>query len=195
MTDPMPLVQPAPRSRWSIFWGGLVIACFLIGAAAAIIFIVQAGHDRDNAAAIQQQQGETIDNLASALDESRHQLQDNGLNPVAPPSSELVPVPGPAGEPGTAGAQGPQGPRGFDGHDGIDGKDGAPGAPGTTGLDGATGPQGDPGPAGAPGNPGADGQPPTSWSFTWVGITYTCQRTEPFDATAPTYTCNTTPPQ
>jgi uncharacterized protein HemX len=38
---------------------------------------------------------------------------------------------------------------------------------------------------------GQNGQPPVSWTYTdALGFSHTCGRTDPFDASAPTYTCN-----
>jgi len=67
---------------------------------------------------------------------------------------------------------------------------GEPGPAGPAGRDG------EPGPAG---EDGADGQPPLSWTFTHqpvVGpaVTYECTRTDPFDASAPTYECSPSQP-
>ena len=69
------------------------------------------------------------------------------------------------------------------------GPTGLTGQNGTNGADGATGAQGPPGATGAT---GADGQPPFSWTQPGVlpGTTETCTRTDPFDASAPTYQCS-----
>jgi hypothetical protein len=78
------------------------------------------------------------------------------------------PCVGPPGNPGAPGAAGA---------DGVNGQNGADGANGTNGTNGAD---------------GAPGQPPTSWTEPGLlpGTTITCTRTDPFDASAPTYTCN-----
>ena len=91
---------------------------------------------------------------------------------LAAVTTYLISNPIPAGEPGPAGPAG------------RDGQDGAPG------------PAGPAGPAGAD---GSDGQPPLSWTFTHqpvVGpaVTYECTRTDPFDASAPTYECSPSQP-
>jgi len=63
---------------------------------------------------------------------------------------------------------------------------GPQGPPGRDGADSTV-----PGPTGATGPAGADGQPPVSWTYDDVlGMAHTCTRTDPFDATAPTYTCS-----
>jgi hypothetical protein len=81
-----------------------------------------------------------------------------------------------------------QGPMGLDGLNGTNGTNGVDGTNGADGSPGPQGPQGDTGPTGAA---GADGQPPFSWTYTdALGMQHTCTRDDPFDAAAPTYTCN-----
>jgi hypothetical protein len=129
------------------------------------------------------------------------QLLDLGKVPAAQKPSEVVP--GPSGARGAQGEPGATGPRG---DIGVPGQTGPPGPPGATGDAGQPGPQGPEGPvgpagpAGAAGAPGAtgpagsDGQPPLSWTFTdALGLPYTCNRTDPFDPSAPTYSCAPTP--
>jgi len=140
-----------------------------------------------------QQQGAIISTLAANNDELREQVDDLGEVPVAPPSDDVIEdapaIPGATGPQGPAGPQGPRGEPGKDGKDGTDGAAGPSGQAGTDGSPGATGAQGAPGPAGTD---GAAGQPPTSWTFQWLGFTYTCTRTDPFDAASPQYECNQT---
>jgi len=135
-----------------------------------------------------QQQGSVIATLSANNDALREQVIEQGEQPVAPPSDEVTDeaptVPGPQGQPG------PQGPRGEPGEDGKDGPAGPPGPAGTNGTDGAAGATGATGPAGPAGPSGAPGEPPMSWTFDWLGFTYACTRTDPFDAAAPTYECN-----
>lgn len=140
------------RSRWPIFWAIITGVALAVAAIVTVTTIAQMARSSETANALLQQQANTIDNLAGALDESRSQLEDNNIDPVVPPSSEIVP--GPAGPEGSAGPQGPQGPRGFDGAPGGDGKDGAAGPEGATGP---AGPQGDQGPAGTDGAAGPQG--------------------------------------
>lgn len=109
------------------------------------------------------------------------------------------------GSSGPAGAVGPRGPRGDKGENGSPGPSGTAGAAGPSGDVGATGPAGAPGSSGAAGKDGKDGatgpvgpagidgQPPTSWTFTYLLITYQCDRTTPFDPKTPTYTCEVKP--
>jgi len=134
-------------------------------------------------------------------------------SPTPVPGVSIVAGPpgpaGPAGPPGIPGADGATivGPRGLAGPSGqvgpagMPGLVGAPGSPGPQGPQGSAGPAGPQGsagpagPAGAPGSPGpsgpsgADGQPPQSWTFTYLGVSYTCTRSTPFDPSAPTYDC------
>jgi len=98
-------------------------------------------------------------------------------------------APGPRGDPGPAG---PPGSPGSDGEDGADGKDGSTGQrgdpgpavtgpPGLKGDPGTPGPRGEQGAKGEPGSrgePGPAGPPPSGWTFTWLGVTYTCRPTE-----------------
>jgi len=128
-----------------------------------------------------QQQGGVIATLSANNDALREQVQSQGEIPVAPPSEQVVGAPGPIGAPG------PAGPKGDPGRDGRDGRDGAEGALGSSGTPGTVGPQGPQGPAGVD---GSAGEPPASWRFTYLFTTYECTRSTPFDAAAPTYTCN-----
>lgn len=144
-----------------------------------------------------QQQGSVIATLSANNDALRIQVLEQGETPVAPPAAEVAGPVGPQG-PGPTEEQvsiavraycasgsctGPAGPPGPAGQDStVPGPQG-PVGPGST----VPGPQGPEGPAGPS---GADGQPPSSWSYQWLGITYTCTRTEPFDPSTPTYTCS-----
>lgn len=130
--------------------------------------------------------------LFALYQQQNQQLLDNGIEPQTPQPSQIV-------QQGAAGADGPQGPRGIPGEDSqVPGPTGPPGSAGTNGADGSDGADSTvPGPQGEPGTPGSngvDGQPPTSWTYTdAVGIRYTCNRTDPFDPSAPTYSCAPTP--
>jgi hypothetical protein len=91
-------------------------------------------------------------------------------------------VTSPAGQ-GCVGVPGVAGAVGAAGQPGTNGVDGQPGQPGADGAVGATGPAGTP------------GSPPLSWTYSdQNGRDYTCTRTDPFDASAPTYQCGITPP-
>jgi collagen triple helix repeat protein len=91
------------------------------------------------------------------------------------------------GEPGAQGVPGPQGLPGSNGRDGIDGQ---PGAQGPQGEPGPAGPRGD---TGSTGPQGPAGPPPASWTWTFLGITYTCTRDTGSPDAAPTYTCSSPP--
>jgi hypothetical protein len=141
------------------------------------------------------------------------QVRDLGGKPVAGPSGS----PGKAGAVGSRGPQGPQGSPGASGKPaptltpkpGTSGASGAPGKPGAdstvpgpSGASGAPGadstvpgPSGPPGPAGSDGTDGKDGKngtngkPPASWTFTYLGVTYTCRPVDNFDESNPQYDC------
>lgn len=150
--------------------------------------------------------GEAVSTLAGDVRALREQVKSEGGTPVAPdpgqavedlPERAEVPVPtpgpsGPEGEPGepgdrgSPGASGRPGEPGAAGNDGADGPAGEPGEPGPAGPAGPPGPAGEPGPAGPPGSDGRDGAdgdrgpagpPPSSWTFTHGGVTYTCTPT------------------
>jgi uncharacterized membrane protein len=143
------------------------------------------------------------------------QVERLGGTPLVSPAPIPAGERGPAGQPGPQGEPGPSGPDGSPGPTGKPGKDGTPGRPGPTGppgVQGSPGPQGEPGDTvtgppgpkgdkgengkdgtdgakGASGDPGPRGEPgppPTSWTFTHLGITYRCTPTEPESTT---YTC------
>jgi hypothetical protein len=90
------------------------------------------------------------------------------------------------GEPGPGGPPGPQGPQGAQGPDGDPGPSGPAGPSGPVGV---AGQPGEAGPAGAKGDPGAAGQPPASWTWSFLGTTYTCTRDPGSPDAAPTYSC------
>lgn len=136
-----------------------------------------------------------ITKLADGLDTTRHQLEQHGVTPSAPPARSIVQ--GVPGAPGATGAQGVAGPSGAPGATGATGPAGSPGptgAQGVAGVEGPAGPQGPTGPAGADGKDGTDGaagQPPAGWTFTDpAGITYSCTRAADFDPSSPEYTCS-----
>ena len=141
---------------------------------------------------------ERYDSLFAAYEEVTRDCADaDDCQTDAPHPEDVEPIPG---VPGAAGDRGPQGEKGEQGERGFAGPPGATGpagdtggagAPGADGSPGQPGADGAPGAPGAPGTPGADGQPPLSWTYTdALLITHTCTRTDPFDATAPTYTCD-----
>jgi hypothetical protein len=95
------------------------------------------------------------------------QVENLGGNPVVDPEDFVGPqgIQGIEGEPGADGAQGDPGP---------EGAQGATGATGDPGPPGPQGEQGPTGPAGADGADGEDGQDVESFTFDWLGQTYTC---------------------
>lgn len=160
-----------------------------------------------------QEQSAQIAQLASNNDALRDQVQARGEVPVAPPAETVT------GEPARDGVDGRDGQDGRPptatevlaavatycelriscvGQPGADSAVPGPpgesikGDPGADGAAGRDGTDGQPGTDGAAGPPGADGQPPLSWTFTDArGFTQACARTDPFDPTAPTYSCTT----
>lgn len=82
---------------------------------------------------------------------------------------------------GPAGADGIDGSPGSNGVNGSDGQNGAQGVPGPAGPQGELGPAG---PQGIQGEPGPVGPAPASFSFTFLGVPYTCTNTGTGD-----YTC------
>lgn len=93
--------------------------------------------------------------------------------------------PGAAGSPGRSGGAGSPGPTGPAGPSGTQGAAGAPGQA-VTGPPGPAGPTGPAGKDGKDGTDGKDGSPPSSFSWTYLGVTYQCTPTSD-DSTA--YDC------
>lgn len=181
----------------------------LIGATLAAVvgmFVIQQQRIDSLTAALDHKEGqlsELIDNYAALADDCEEAADCETTTPAPEQVEESLP-----GTPGERGPVGPgasdaqvleqvrsycdarddcRGEPGEDGRDGTDGRDGVAGAPGPQGGPGEKGDKGDPGDSGTPGAPG---EPPLSWTFDFFGTTYTCTRTEPFDASAPTYTCS-----
>ncbi|EPD94621.1 hypothetical protein HMPREF1486_03174 [Streptomyces sp. HPH0547] len=150
-----------------------------------------------------------------ARDALAEQVERLGGKPVAgPPGSrgDAGRV-GPPGPQGPAGERGSPGPSGRPGASGTDGKPGPAGGPGAAGKDGPqgkpgeageAGPQGEPGPQGPKGEPGAQGPrgeqgpqgergpagpAPSSWTWTYNGVTYQCT---PTSDGATSYSCQPT---
>lgn len=205
MSDPKN-VRPSPR--WLI-WAVAVVFLAMLGVLTLVAFSLQgAEHDQFMVA---QQRHATIVQLSKNNDALRTQIEKLGQKPVAPSAASVI-----AGINGENGLNGSNGVNGRDGRgvvsftcqaDGSwlilfdDATTQTVGGPcvGATGGTGATGADSTiPGPAGAngaDGAPGADGQPPLSWTFPYTDelgktTTYTCTRSDPFDPSAPTYTCS-----
>jgi len=140
-----------------------------------------------------------------ARDALARQVEQLGEKPIAgPPGSRGDPddaKPGPRGPRGPAGERGDRGPTGKPGNSGKDGDAGSDGKTGKAGVDGAKGEKGEPGQEGVQGEPGPEGpkgEPgeagprgeqgpqgergpagpaPSSWTWTYNGVTYTCTPT------------------
>ena len=188
----------AEERRWRRGDVLAVTAAIALGAAFAWILLSIQGMNQDLRAK---------DASIAAL---AQQVKGLGATPVAGPSG----IPGKAG---AVGARGPRGFRGSPGPSGASGKpaptltsspgpSGASGAPGKPGADSTVpgpsgppgadstvaGPSGPPGPAGSDGTDGrdgSDGKPPASWTFTYLGTTYTCRPVDNFDESNPQYDC------
>lgn len=153
--------------------------------------------------------GERLRKAEADRDVLSEQVERLGGVPLVSPSAGPPGERGPVGPPGQTivGPRGQTGPSGPPGRAGKDGKDGVPGPAGVAGSPGPRGEPGEtvtgpPGPRGEPGKDGADGKdstvpgpqgergpqgpPPASWTFTHLGITYTCTPDEPGGTT---YTC------
>lgn len=122
------------------------------------------------------------------------------LHPVASPRIDytqlrayvvtyLADHPAPSGASGTNGSNGTNGTNGKDGQNATDAQVASAVSAYLMANPPSPGPTGATGPAGQNGSNGADGQPPVSWTYLLLGITYECDRTAPFDPAKPTYTC------
>lgn len=196
-----PLPSPPRTNRVLLLAAfGLLLGCGIVLWA---LFSMHSALQSERAA--QQSQQQAIGRLSSALDTTRSQLQQHGVQPSAPPATALV------GATGAQGAQGPAGPAGRDAPTpditaiarlaaGMvtpsPGPAGPSGAPGQS-IVGPQGPQGKPGAdstvAGPQGPQGSPGPPPSSWTWTdQTGTTYVCTQDTPGGTT---YTCRAqTPP-
>lgn len=98
--------------------------------------------------------------------------------PTGPPGPPGSPgSPGVNGHPGGPGSPGPGGASGAPGQPGAAGEPGAAGdagPPGPPGEPGPSGPAGPTGPSGDRGAPGPTGPEPASFTFVFLGRTYTC---------------------
>ena len=159
----------------------VVTGIAVVGLLAVMVFLMVGITDRDA----------KITQLSASTDALRVQVQEQGEIPVAPPAETVT------GEPGETGLQGPRGFRGDRGDTGLIGTAGIPGvagAAGGIGGQGADGADGAAGATGAGGTNGTAGEPPASWTWTDdAGVTYVCNRTDPFDPAFPTYSCTAQP--
>lgn len=158
------------RTRWVV----VIAVMALLGVGLALLaWSVEHNADRlddaqqrgDDLAAQAEENAAVAASQADALKEANRRLERLGKRPVQAEETEdveLVPVPGPQGEPGA------RGPRGLScveqlsfgrcrGDEGERGKQGTQGERGPKGEQGEIGPQGDRGAAGPQGEPGTQG--------------------------------------
>lgn len=199
--------KPFPP-RWAFFVLGLVI---IFGVGWTVYNQVAANAEKNTAQANSQTLAQDIQTVCSSqgrllvndrdLCAKAEQVQQNPTEAISGPKGD----PGPAGRDGIDGAT-VVGPRGDPGKDStIPGPPGAdstvPGPPGAPGKDstvpGPQGPRGErgadstvpgpPGPAGERGPQGEPGAGPSSFTFTYLGMPYTCTPNPPGSST---YTCS-----
>lgn len=203
---------------WSrLRWAGVVLGMALLGVLIALLAWGVEGNsdaldaERERVGDLSEQAQENAEKAvaqAEALEKANRRLERLGKRPVQAPEDEsdveLVPVPGPQGEPGARGPRGLscieqlsfQQCRGNEGTRGKRGKQGAPGEDSTVpgpqgergprgapGEDGPQGPAGERGPAGPPGPQGERGE--SAYPFTF---TFTVQQ-NPAQSTTYTVTC------
>lgn len=194
-------------------WAFLVLAVMILGALSFMVYdkLVTTA-DKNTAQANSQTLAQDIQTVCAT--QGKLMVDDRDLCAKAErvQQNPTEAIPGPKGDPGApgkdgadgdrgpVGATGPTGPAGPAGADGPAGSTGPSGAAGVPGAQGLPGPQGDPGPqgpAGADGQPGpqgpagvngANGTSPSSFSFMYMGIPYTCTPNPPGSST---YTCST----
>lgn len=204
MTVPETIRPRAPRRSTLVIFGCLLLGVLAVGfAVVALRSAADANRQlqKDNASYTT-----AIGQLSTALQTTQNQLKEHGLQPKAPPPTQIIQgVPGIQGLQGIPGPAGPSGPPGPTGAAGAAGATGKTGATGPTGANGATGPSGaqgvagqsgqtgPAGPAGPSGANGTNGQPPAGWTYTDpAGNTYTCTRVSDFDPSSPQYQCTQT---
>lgn len=202
-------------TRWGIIHWLVVVACMAVVGVLLALGVNDVQNTQDD---LEQTQAR-LDQQENASRVLARQVKRLGGEPVIDPDDLPEPEPGeqgpqgligPQGPPGPQGDPGPKGPRGFPGPPGPfgpPGEDGSPGRTGDTGPAGATGetgatgsqgetgaqgPQGETGPQGPQGEQGPAGPAgfPESWTFEWMGSTWTC--TDPDQDR--NYACTAAPP-
>lgn len=175
-------VRSVRKYGWVIAWSVLFVGLGLW---------VNAGQDAQRSA--QQRDRVTLAQQASVRDQQIRDLAAQvrrlgGTPVVTPPPPGPAGSPGAAGQPGVPGAVGRSGTAGSPGPIGPSGGRGPVGVPGqsVTGPPGPAGPAGKDGADGKDGKDGKDGSPPSSWTWTYLGVTYTCT---PTSAGSSTYDC------
>lgn len=199
-------------------WRDLVVVATAVLLGVILGLVIWAGHRRDRqidglSTALAAQRRQASESGQTPVARAPDQVREHPERPT------VKPQPGPTGPTGPAGLSivgaridgcdlvliredgqeypagpvcGPVGSRGPSGSPGAAGSPGPSGSPGADGQDGATGPQGPAGPPGKDGQDGADGQdgqPPSSWTWTYIGVTYRCTRDDGSPDSSPTYTC------
>jgi len=196
--------------RWAFFVIGLVI---IFGVGWTVSNQLSAMAEKNTAQANSQTLAQDIQTVCASqgrllvndrdLCAKAEQVQQNPTEAIPGPKGDPGPpgrdgnsIVGPRGEagkdstvPGPAGADssvpGPRGERGADST--VPGPAGPPGPAGADStVPGPQGPPGERGPAGADGQPGATGPAPSSFTFTYLGMPYTCTPNPPGSTT---YTC------
>lgn len=202
MTD-APQLAPLRRPRIHPYVQAVLVA---LATLAMIVAVVAGWAVNVSLSSINSSQQAQIAQLSDNNDALRNQVLAQGETPVAPPASTVT------GSPGDPGPAGPVGATGQNGRsvssfacqtdstwlvtydDGsrqtIAGPCIGVGIPGINGTNGVNGTNGADGAAGAA---GADGQPIVSWTWSWLGANYLCERDDPFDPASPTYHCTIHP--
>jgi len=196
--------RPRKRNVFQTWFAAIAVLSVTAGAIISLVLINNFAVSEARSAQVIQTQANTAHNLASTVDELRKQLKSNGLDPVAPPASDIVG--------NLPAASGTTGPRGFTGDGintvscGVDGewhfyftsgkdqaasgpcvaKDGAAGEsiPGTPGRDGKDGTDGAAGATGETGPPGPTCAPGTTLEIRYVRTRTTSNPLEESQLTA-----------
>ncbi|AYD86179.1 hypothetical protein SEA_BURRO_36 [Microbacterium phage Burro] len=196
--------KPEPLKRqWFLYAAAAILLVATVILGSAFITNLTDRNNRLNNVIVSQQDSlhekdEQIEELTATSQALYDQLLLAGETPDEPRPPDVVTGPagdrgatGETGETGPPGPAGPVGPPGSQGEPGVAGSSGNQGEPGATGPSGPAGPAG---PQGEPGSPGATGPAgqsafPFTFTFTYLGIPYTCTVTDNTTAAA----CSITP--